>query len=121
MPLDWSAGQRAITDAFHTNAASILRSTRTNVSGVAVETWQQVAQTYCHPEYPQTEPRVAAVNDEIAGTAAAFYLSFPYGTDIRVDDRVVTMGKRLRVVQALPTPQAALATRAGVVDMTGEA
>lgn len=121
MSVDLSAAQAALDAIFHTNAASILRSVRTNVNGVAVETWQHVAQTTCHPIYPQTQPRIAAVNDAIAGAAAAFYLSLPYGTDIRVDDRVVTMGKRLRVVEALPTPQFALDTVCGVVDMTGEA
>lgn len=120
MPVNLSPAQNALSSVIHTNPASILRSTTANVNGVAVATWTQAAQTSCHPIYSQIQPRVAAINDEIAGEAASVFLSFPYGTDVRVDDRVVTMGKRFRVVRALPTPQFALDTMAGVVDVTGE-
>lgn len=118
--IDLSGAQQALSGVIHTNTATIYRRTRTNVNGVAVETEAEVSTTTCHPIYPQPQPRFAAVNDEIAGEAASLYLSFPYGTDVRVDDRITTMSRRYRVVRALPTPQFALDTVCGVVDVTGE-
>lgn len=120
MAVHLAPAQAALSSVIHTNAATISRATRVNVNGVAVDTWAQVAATTCHPIYPQTQPRIAAVNDDIAGEAASLFLSFPYGTDVRVDDRITTMSRRYRVVRALPTPQFALDTMCGVVDVTGE-
>lgn len=120
MPVDLTNAQAAITAFFHTNSAVILRPTNTNDHGTVTQVLTEVETTTCHAIEPRFVPATTPANSEELGEQPKRYLTFPYGTDVRKDDRVDTLGRRYRVVRAEPPPQFALETQVGVVDVTGE-
>lgn len=118
--IDLTAAQDAISAAFHTNTATVYRPVITNVDGMPQRGYIQVLQTTCHAVDPRIYVSFGAANGVELGEVAERYLTFPYGTDVREDDRVETLGRRYRVKQNKPAPQFALEVMVPVVDVTGE-
>ena len=120
MPVDLAQAQAAFTAYFQTNAARIYRPQRTNVNGTVTNTFVEQASTTCHvTDVPQRE--YGLYNDKETNKPAQKKITLPYSYDLRESDRIVTLGKRWKVVNdPSAKPQFAMQTVAYVVDVTGE-